>query len=1244
MRIVIDMQGAQSESRFRGIGRYTMAFAQAVVRNRGKHEVIIALNAAFADTIGPIRAAFDGLVPQHLIVVWEAPRPFSALDVANATRRRAAEQIREAFLASLRPDWIVVTSLFEGLGDDVATSIGLHAVLPTAVVLYDLIPLIHADRYLKDNPVLDRWYREKLDHLKRANLLLSISESAGREAIDHLGFEPGAVASIGTDCDARFQPITLSEVQLAQLRAAYGIDRPVVMYTGGIDHRKNIEGLITAYATLPRALRNAHQLAVVCAINSSDRERLLRLAHDVGLSEGDLVLTGFVPDDDLLALYNACKLFVFPSWHEGFGLPALEAMRCGKAVLAANRSSLPEVAGREDALFDPYDLKSMAAMIEHALTDDAFRQDLERHALIQSQKFSWDETARRALAALEAADQTATGVPMFEPGPRRPRLAYVSPLPPDKSGIADYSAELLPELSRWYEVKVVVTHPDGVDPNLHNRFSICSVEEFRDHCASFDCVLYHFGNSHFHEHMFDLLEEIPGVVVLHDFFLSGIQAHRDVHGRWPHAWAQALGQSHGYHAVRERYLAPDTAEVVQRYPANLQVIQSALGVIVHSAFSRILACQWYGKGAATDWAVIPHLRAPIRFENREPVREALGLPADCLLVCSFGILSPHKLNDRLLKAWLASPLAHDPKAYLVFVGENHGGDYGQRLLQRIRESGLAKRIRITGWVDKPTYRQYLTAADIAVQLRTMSRGETSGTVLDCMNYGLATVVNAHGSMGYLDSTGVLMLPDTFEDNALVEVLTALAHDADRRRALGKRAQEIVRTQHAPEQCAEQYFDVIEGFYQRAKIGLPGLLTGLANQPLPESELPDLVTRLARNFPPAPRRPQLLVDVSELVQRDVKSGIQRVVRAILREWLDNPPVSFQVEPVYATTEQPGYRYARRWTSRFLGMPEQWTEDDPAEAWQGDIFFVLGFQPQVQVAQRGFYQHLRRQGVKVQFLVYDLLCVLQPQHFPPSGHKPFVHWLDVVCENDGAVCISRAVADELTEWAKENAPPLQRPFNIDWFHLGADIEHSSPTIGLPKDAEATFCQLRAHPSFLMVGTLEPRKGHGQALDAFEQLWQEGADINLVIVGKQGWMVEGLVERLCSHPELNKRIFWLEGISDEYLEKVYAASTCLIAASYGEGFGLPLIEAAQHKLPIIARDIPVFREVAGKHAFYFDAPTLDGLAQSIKTWLALYESGQHPKSDDMPWLMWQESAQQLLSALEPPHSKSIASEEDT
>ncbi|RLA04465.1 MAG: glycosyltransferase family 1 protein, partial [Gammaproteobacteria bacterium] len=232
--------------------------------------------------------------------------------------------------------------------------------------------------------------------------------------------------------------------------------------------------------------------------------------------------------------------------------------------------------------------------------------------------------------------------------------------------------------------------------------------------------------------------------------------------------------------------------------------------------------------------------------------------------------------------------------------------------------------------------------------------------------------------------------------------------------------------------------------------------------------------------------------------------------------------------------------------------------------------------------------------------------------------------------GAICISKSVADEVGDWIKKYGKQKLRPFNITWFHLGADVENSVPSQGVPDDADEVLKEIQERPSFLMVGTIEPRKGHAQTLAAFEQLWADGVDTNLVIVGKQGWMVEELIERLRQHPELGKRLFWLEGISDEYLEKIYAASTCLVAASEGEGFGLPLIEAAQHELPIIARDITVFREVAGEHAFYFSGVEPHSLENKIIEWLSLYKTGSHPRSETMTWLTWKESTNQLLSTL--------------
>ena len=177
MRMVIDMQGAQTESRFRGIGRYTLSLALAIARNRGEHEIILALSGLFPETIEPIRAAFDELLPQENIRVWHASGPVRECEPANALRREVAERIREAFLASLWPDVVLVSSLFEGLGDNAVTSIGvLDTDTPVAVILYDLIPLISPDIDFATNRVYKDYYHRKLASLNRAQRLLAISD------------------------------------------------------------------------------------------------------------------------------------------------------------------------------------------------------------------------------------------------------------------------------------------------------------------------------------------------------------------------------------------------------------------------------------------------------------------------------------------------------------------------------------------------------------------------------------------------------------------------------------------------------------------------------------------------------------------------------------------------------------------------------------------------------------------------------------------------------------------------------------------------------------------------------------------------------------------------------------------------------------------------------------------------------------------------------------------------------------
>jgi glycosyltransferase involved in cell wall biosynthesis len=309
----------------------------------------------------------------------------------------------------------------------------------------------------------------------------------------------------------------------------------------------------------------------------------------------------------------------------------------------------------------------------------------------------------------------------------------------------------------------------------------------------------------------------------------------------------------------------------------------------------------------------------------------------------------------------------------------------------------------------------------------------------------------------------------------------------------------------------------------------------------------------------------------------------------------------------------------------GLP---LEDAPVDLRRGDVFLGLDLFTNGTSQNHQLLQSMRDRGVEIYFTVYDLLPVLRPEVFPFGTEQYFTEFLNTVTQvSDGIICISRAVADELADWVGKQEAKRLHPLQVGWFHLGADIDASAPSTGLPSNAQAVFAAVAARPTFIMVGTVEPRKGHAQALAAFDLLWEQGVDANLVIVGKQGWMVEETAARLASHAEREQRLFWLAGVSDEMLLKLYASSSALLSPSEGEGFGLPLIEAAQHHIPIIARDIPVFREVAGEFAVYFDGKEAADLAQAIQGWLELKRQGKAPGSDNMPWLTWKQCAGQVL-----------------
>ncbi len=247
-----------------------------------------------------------------------------------------------------------------------------------------------------------------------------------------------------------------------------------------------------------------------------------------------------------------------------------------------------------------------------------------------------------------------------------------------------------------------------------------------------------------------------------------------------------------------------------------------------------------------------------------------------------------------------------------------------------------------------------------------------------------------------------------------------------------------------------------------------------------------------------------------------------------------------------------------------------------------------------------------GARIVAVVYDLIPLRFPGYFVDPS--PWLEWFDWISRHaDRVVTISQAVEREFA------AAYPHAAHKLGYFHLGGDFAPPA-RVGAPPIAPGYF---------LMVGTLEPRKGHQVALDAFERLWSAGKDVSLVIVGRPGWLTEGLMERIRGHAELGRRLVWLDDADDAALEAAYRGAHALIAASEAEGFGLPLVEAMLRGVPVLASDIPVFREVGGSWAHYFTQGDPVALADLV----AARAAEPRPDLSGFSWISWDEAARRFL-----------------
>ena len=285
-----------------------------------------------------------------------------------------------------------------------------------------------------------------------------------------------------------------------------------------------------------------------------------------------------------------------------------------------------------------------------------------------------------------------------------------------------------------------------------------------------------------------------------------------------------------------------------------------------------------------------------------------------------------------------------------------------------------------------------------------------------------------------------------------------------------------------------------------------------------------------------------------------------------------------------------------------------------SWHADIFPLT--------------EKLKRQGVGIVSVIYDLIPLTHPQFCDAGLVKVFDQWFDWIAQTaNGFMAISKTISEQVDSEIQQRLGKAEAAKRWHgYFHLGSELDLLRNEARLQPDLQRMFRD--PAPVYLMVSTIEPRKNHAYLLDAFELLWAQGSSARLCIIGKIGWKCEALVERIKRHPQWGKRLFMFNRINDKSLEFAYANARALVFPSYVEGFGLPLVEAMQRGLPAMASDIPVFREIGGEFMVYFDLDKPQTLADRITQFESSNEFPASKSVADWQWIGWHEASQLLVS----------------
>ena len=661
---------------------------------------------------------------------------------------------------------------------------GHHPNLVTAAIVYDFIPLDWPGYLIEAGQRLD--YLSKLARLKNSTLFLSISRYSAQRLRELTGV--GSEDIVVTGASVRSSLFDSARTLPCRASSAEN-STPYFLTVGGADPRKNTETAIRAVREINRLSSNPIRLQIVGHYSSEHKADLQRLA-------GQQFLEFFsdVNDRVLATLYSGSIATIAPSHIEGFSLPVVEAAACGTLTIASRCAAHIELIDQPDALFSADNPVELAQRLTRILEDSDFRGSLVRAQAPLADKFHeeavgghfWD-------AVMERFEQRFPPSGSAVRKQAKPKIAFLSPFPPDQSGVARFTELTLRAARKYFDIDLFTNAPRplGLSDGVRDVGSVSIYALLKNRYHSILSVL---GNSRFHIPIFELVERYGGPCIMHDSRLTHIYFHRLTEDGFLQFASKLLGRPVQMDEVRlwleDRQLPSLFIE---------PVIERARPVIVHTRAYQELLRKRYGLNAelATFPSNFQFTDEELCDQNRAAAKHSLAMDDAVFVISSFGIVDQSKgafaciVALDLLRSW-------NIPAELYFVGKALGLE--QELTRVATDFGVVDQVHFfKDFVSEEQYRNFMVASDAAVQLRTYDFGQPSAALADCISAGIPAVATCSLAETCDAPSYVARIPDHISSLLLAE---RLAEIWDRRQSRLETAKE--RVFHCEQHSFEHY--------------------------------------------------------------------------------------------------------------------------------------------------------------------------------------------------------------------------------------------------------------------------------------------------------------------------------------------------------------------------------------------------------------------------------------------------------